>query len=445
MNSSKKNIGVLGAGISGLSVAYELKNKGYKVTVYEKADEPGGVIRTKQEDNWILELGPNTLLINSTPVSDFLDRLGLKDDCIEANPVAKKRFIIKNGEPVQIPLSAWDFLFSNLFSAKAKLKMLKEPFIGSANTEETIADFFIRRLGKEPLDYGVNPFVSGVYAGDPEKLSIKHTFSSLHEMEQNHGSIIKGMIASRKGSTIKRSLVSFKDGMQALPKKIAFELSDELFLNTEVSQIAKQDSSWKVKTQKDTFRHDAIISTIPAHTLSKVLDISETNTLTDINYAPMSVLHLGFHKESIKHPLDGFGMLIPKVENYNLLGCLFSSTLFEQRAPKDHALLTCFMGGARNPELAHKPKEELYKIALRELQQLLGTKGNPVFKHHTFWSHAIPQYELGYDFYLRTIEQIEKNNSGLFISGNFRNGVSVPDRIAKGIELAERIESYMQS
>ena len=442
MHNSTRHIGILGAGISGLSAAYALKKKGYEVTVYEKSNQPGGVIQTKNRDGWKLEAGPNTLLINSKEVSDFISELNLSDELVEANPAAKKRFIIKNREPIPVPLSVRDFLSTDLISLKAKLRLLKEPFVSAGDDEESIANFISRRLGSEPLHYAVNPFVSGVYAGDAKKLSIKHTFSSLYNMEQDHGSLLKGMLAKRKNNSIKRRLVSFQGGMQSLPKKLASEIGDSLKLDSTASKICRSDKKWELFTDDDSHMHDALISTIPAHTLARVFDTPQTQKLADIPYAPMSVLHLGFHRINIEHPLDGFGMLIPEVENYNMLGCLFSSTLFEQRAPEDHVLLTCFMGGARNPDLALKAKDELCDIAVRELNELIGVQSDPVFTNHTFWKHAIPQYELGYDFFLDTVNNVESENEGLFLGGNYRGGVSVPDCITNGLEMANRIEDH---
>ena len=193
-----------------------------------------------------------------------------------------------------------------------------------------------------------------------------------------------------------------------------------------------------------TANHDCIISTLPAHTLPSIFDIETFGDLADLPYAPLSVLALGFKTEQIDHPLDGFGMLIPEVENDHLLGCLFSSTLFPGRAPEGHQLLTCFIGGARNPELALKSQEKLQEITLKELNKLLGITGKPTFAHHKQWQKAIPQYEVGYNHVLSVIKEIEKEYRGLYLGGNFRGGVSVPDCISSGFETAQKVDSYLK-
>ncbi len=451
MTKKKSTVGILGAGISGLSTAYALSQKNINVTVYEKEAEVGGAIKSVSNNDWLVEEGPNTLLIKSPELWEFFDNLGLNDEIVEANNIAKKRYVVKNNRPTPLPLSITDFLKTNLLSLNAKFRLLKEPFVSKKEQpDESIASFIGRRLGIEPLDYAVNPFVSGIYAGDPKKLSVKHTFTPLWEMEQKHGSLLKGVIKrDRKNSTVKRSLISFKEGNQTLPKTIAGALSGTIDTDTEITSIDKKKTGWEVggNTKGMPFKntHNAIISTLPAHSLSSIFKISIPDELNNLPYAPLSVVALGFKSSQIKHSLDGFGMLIPEVEGYRTLGVLFSSTLFPNRAPKDHELLTCFIGGARNPQIASKPKEELQSIILDEIGELLNISGDPVFTHHRYWKQTIPQYEVGYDRYLKQIEKTEKQYEGLFLEGNFWGGVSVPDCIQSGFDTAEKAEVFLES
>lgn len=453
MTSQNKSVAVLGGGISGLSTAYALQQKGIRVSVYELADEAGGVIKTVKQDGWQTEAGPNSLLLNSDKIGSLLEELGLKPQIEEANPKARKRFIVKNGQPTALPLSVWDAIKSDLLSLGSKLRLLGEPFVKARPSEdESIASFFRRRIGQEPVDYGINPFVSGVYAGDPEQLSIKHTFDSLYKMEQSHGSMFKGMLAKRNDPSPSRTLISFRDGMQALPNHLAEQLGKSLKLEHTVEQIESTNGRWSVRLNTESGKqqnmHDVVISTLPAYLLSKIIADKQVKTmaqkLEQISYVPLSVLHLGFQKEKVSHPLDGFGMLIPKKENYKLLGALFPSTLFPNRAPSGHALLTCFIGGARNPELAGYPQEELVALALNDLDSLLGIAAKPVFTRHTFWENAIPQYRTGYDRYLSIMDEIEQSAAGLFLSGNYRGGVSVPDRLSAGLENARKVELFLK-
>jgi len=451
MTNKKTSVGILGGGISGLSTAYALAQQGIKATVYEKRSEVGGVIHSVQQNGWLVEEGPNTLMVKDQSTWDLLDQIGLNDPMVEANQIAKKRYVVKNGSPVALPSSLGSFLSTPLLSTGAKLRLFKEPFVApSVQQDESIAQFIRRRLGKQPLDYGVNPFVSGVYAGDPKELSVKHTFSSLWKMEQQHGSIAKGFFKrDRSKTSAKRTLVSFEEGNQMLPKAMAASLSEPVSTSTTVKSAKRDGERWLLSGDVDgtsfEHQHDFLISTLPTHVLPEVFGAQSFEELSELPYAPVSVLALGFKREQIKHPLDGFGMLIPEVEGCQTLGALFSSTLFPGRAPKDHELLTCFIGGDRNPEIASKSKEVLETTVLDELGNLLGINGMPVFSHHTFWPRAIPQYKVGHDHYLSLMNEIEQQHPGLFLEGNFRSGVSVPDCISTGFETAQTVHTFLQS
>ena len=451
MTNKNTSICILGAGISGLSVAYALQKKGYSPTVYEQASDVGGMIKTTQKDGWLVEEGPNTLMIKSQPLWELIQELNLQPELVEANPKAKRRFIVRDNQPFALPSSILYFLTTPLLSTTAKLRLLKEPFVGSTEAEdETVASFMERRLGEQPLDYGVNPFVSGVYAGSPQELSIKHTFSTLWKMEQQHGSLLKGMIKNKSSSSpVKKALISFSKGLQSLPKALAEALDQPVQRSSTVQSIRSHDKKWQITGQHNehsfSHKYDAVISTLPTHKLPSIAEFSETQELSKLAYAPLSVMALGFNKSQIKHPLNGFGMLIPEVEKRKTLGVLFSSTLFANRAPKGHALLTCFIGGARQPEQAKKGKAQLLAQLLSELDDLLGVDGRPLFTHHSFWEQAIPQYQMGYDHYLSLMEDIETQHPGIFLCGNYRKGVSVPDCILTGMATADKVERFLHN
>lgn len=451
MTNQSSPVGILGGGISGLSTAYALAQKGIHATVYEQQDEVGGAIKSIQNKGWLIEAGPNTLMVKSQAVWNLLDDIGLSNQMVEANQIAKKRFVVKAGEPVALPSSPGSFLATPLLSVGAKFRLFKEPFIPpSAKHDESIARFITRRLGRQPLDYGVNPFVSGIYAGDPKELSVKHTFSTLWQMEQKHGSIAKGFFKRDKSKTkAKRALVSFEKGNQMLPRALAQTLPVPVQTSSAITSVKSQENSWLVAgvSQEQSFEneHQCIISTLPTHSLPDIFGSQLFGELSELPYAPLSVVALGFESGQIKHSLDGFGMLIPEVEGFNTLGALFSSTLFSGRAPEGHQLLTCFIGGDRNPKMAGKPKDELQSVVLEELSNLLGISGDPVFTHHKFWERAIPQYKVGYDHYLSLMKEIEKQHTGLYLGGNYRGGVSVPDCISTGFETAQKAYTFLKS
>lgn len=451
MTNKNPSIGILGAGISGLSTAYALSRKDIAATVYEKSAEAGGAIRSVEKNGWLVEEGPNTLMVKSSALWDLIEELGLGNEILGAGKSAQKRFVIKDKELVSLPMSAGDFLTTPLLSAGAKFRLLKEPFVApSVHHDESIARFVKRRLGKEPLDYGVNPFVSGIYAGDPQSLSVKHTFSSLWDMEQQFGSLFKGLLKrNRKATKVKRALISFKKGNQQLAEAMAVALGKNLHTSTVVDTVKKEQGMWVVKGSRDgklfEHKHHCLVSTLPAYAHADIFGHPLFEDLSDLPYVPMHVVALGFRKQQISHPLDGFGMLAPKVENLHFLGSLFSSTLFPGRAPKGHHLLTSFIGGARQPELANKSQQELQTLLLNELDQLIGIKGDPVFMHHKQWSKAIPQYEVGYDYFLSLMKEIEEEHHGLYLEGNFRGGVSVPDCISSGFETAQKATTFLKA
>lgn len=451
MTNNKIPVGIIGAGISGLSIAYSLQQKGIKATVYEKAQEVGGSIQSIRRNSWLIEEGPNSLMVKSQAVWDLLDKLGLADDIVEANPAARKRYVVKDKMPHALPNSAVSFLKTSLFSTRAKLRLLKEPFVPpSTQHDESIAAFVERRLGCEPLDYAVNPFVSGIFAGDPKKLSIKHTFSSLWEMEQQHGSLLKGMIKKgRSSSSGKRALISFRQGNQMLPKALAAGLAVPVQTATDITSARKKGNRWHVRGESKgeaiAAEHQCLVSTVPARSVPSIFEKDTFAELGTLPYAPLKVMAMGFKEEQISHPLDGFGMLIPEAEGFKTLGVLFSSTLFAGRSAEGHQLLTCFIGGARNPQWARKSTEEVKSKILDELKTLLGIEGSPIFLHHHFWPEAIPQYEVGYDFYLSLMKDIEQEHKGLYLEGNYRNGVSVPDCISSGFETAHKVHTYLRS
>jgi protoporphyrinogen/coproporphyrinogen III oxidase len=442
-----KQIAIIGAGITGLTAAYKLQKKGEDVTLFERKGEAGGSIKTVRDGNWQVEYGPNTLLLKDRVVSEFIDELGLSGEKVVANPKASKRFILKDGNLEPVPFSMKSAFSTSLFSSTAKLRVLAEPFIPkSRDRDQTVAEFVERRLGNQVLDYAVNPFVAGIYANRPESLSLRHTFPMMDELEQHYGSLIWGAVAGRKkrmnNGRISRELISFKNGMQELPNAIA-EKMNRIRLNHEVSGIEKSESGWMVQTQMGSFGpySDVIVNT-PIYKWDKnflPIPNSVLEELQKVSYPPLSVMLLGYKKQDISHPLDGFGFLVPEKEGRDVLGALFTSTLFEERAPKDCHLLTVFVGGGRHPELALMDSEQLLNLIEHDLKELIGLKGEVVFKDHVFWPNSIPGYHVGYDHILETFNKIEMNHEGLHLAGNFRGGVSVPDCIKNGLDLAVKV------
>jgi len=442
-----EKIAVIGAGITGLTAARQLQTLGKDVEVFEKNAEPGGSVRTVQQNGWLTEYGPNTLLLKDAVVRDFIRDIGLEKGRIIANESASKRFIVRNGKLEALPASLKEAITTNVFRTSGKLRVVLEPFIPRfKGEEESVASFVERRLGREILDYGLNPFVAGIYANRPEYLSLKHAFPAMFNLEKEYRSLIWGAIAgSRKrkqDGRIPRKLISFQNGLQQLPEKIAEQLT--VHYSAKAESVQRKRAGWFIRTESDEAGpYQRVIVNVPVYQWSnELLPVKEYSEAIkkDVEYPPLSVLHLGFRKEDIRHPLDGFGFLVPEKEHRNILGALFSSTLFEGRAPDGHHLLTVFIGGGREPEKARLSTEQLIDVVETEFTQLIGLQGRHSFKEHVYWPKAIPGYHIGYGEMLEKFDAMERENPGLYLAGNFRNGISVPDCIKNGIALAKRIQ-----
>lgn len=448
-SDSLPSVAVLGGGLTGLTAAWHLKKAGVTVRVYEAGARAGGVIGAYIRDGWLHELGPNSLLEGSADVANFINDLGLGTRRLYAAAAARNRYVVKGGRLVPMPTSPTAFLLTKLFSWRAKFTLLGEPFRpkheGAA--DESVSHFVIRRLGEEFLDYAVNPFVSGVYAGDPGRLSVRHGFPKLFALEQQHGSLIRGAIKRRNASGGPSGRIfSFPDGLSELPRALAQGLGDRVALETRVTRLRRVPAGWEVETERsgrrETRVHSAVIAALPADVLA-TLPIEGLATagglaqLREIEQPPVTSVLVGYKREAVRHPLDGFGVLMPEVEHGRILGALFTSTLFPNRAPDGHVAINVFVGGARHPELARQEDAPLVAMVRAELERLLGAKGEPAYVHLQRWPRAIPQYTLGYERFQAACAAVEAEAGDLFIGGNSRDGISMANCIASGHRLAD--------
>lgn len=446
-------VAVLGAGLSGLSTAWHLMRAGIPVVVFEAALRSGGAIGGTRQGEWFHEGGPNSLFETSPEIGRFIDNLGLRPRALYAPKTADKRYIVRDGQPVAMPSSPIDFIANPLLSWRGKVGVLGEPFRrkASAETEESVGDFVTRRLGSEFLDYVVNPFVSGVYAGDPRRLSVRHAFPKLHALEQEHGSLIRGAIKRRnsKGGP-KGRMLSFPDGLEEIPRAIAQHLGASLRLGCEVLGIQRIMDRFVIQYARGSLHwHEsfsAVVSTLPADVLARIhlQDIPESDglkALSELDQPPVISVFTGHLRRDVSHPLDGFGMLVPQVEQRQILGTLFSSTLFPGRAPEGHVALTTFLGGMRQPKVAQLSDDALITLVHDELRTLLGVKARAVYVHLQRWARAIPQYNLGFERLKNAYAAVEAGSPGFFIGGNCRDGISLSNCIEGGRRTAERVRS----
>jgi len=484
-----KPVAIIGAGITGLTAAFYLNRAGIPVTVFEAGSRVGGAIRSLRQDGYLAEFGPNTILETSPKIGRLIRDAGLESRRLDPDPKAGARFVVRYKRPIAMPGSPLGFFTTDLFSLQAKLAVLREPFVPPRRdgVEESIAGFVVRRLGREFLDHAIDAMVAGVYAGDPARLSVQQAFPKLAALEARYGSLIKGQIlgarARRKSGEIAKDRApkfSFDEGLQVLPDTLSERLGASVRLNSPVVGITRTAGGWTLdlRTQGGAARsdHSAVIYAGTAFQLAELkvvvgeadrgngrparLDAThrteeissihgrdarapceespDLSPFSEIRHPPVASVVLGFRREDVAHPCEGFGALIPNVEKFHILGTIFSSSLFPNRAPDGHLTLTSYIGGERHPELAALPPEELVDLTLRDLRVLFGVKGRPTFRHCVVFSKAIPQYNVGYDRYRGMLTEMEARAPGLFFAGHYRDGISLGDSIVSGCNIAER-------
>ena len=466
-----KSVAIIGAGITGLTAAFCLKRRGIPVMVYEASRRVGGVIQSLRRDGFLAELGPNTILETSPKIAQFIRDAGLESRKLATDSRADARYLVRYGRPIAMPASPLGFFTTKLFTMRAKLAVLREPFVKRRRDggEESIAQFVVRRLNQEFLDQAVDALAAGVYAGDPYKLSVQYAFPRLAELEARYGSLIRGQIfgarARRQRGEIAKDRApkfSFDEGLQVLPDTLAAQLGDSVKLNTPVTRLTQGENGWHVLTANGEAEHQVVIYCGTAHRLAE-LEIRRTGvapvpnyfkaegdrrdarptTFSEIRYPPVASVVLGFRRQDVEHPCEGFGMLIPKVEGFKILGTIFSSSLFPNRAPAGHLTLSSYVGGERQPELASLAPEALVETTLADLRTILGVRGRPVFTQTAVYPRAIPQYNLGYGRYRQLMSDLESTAPGLFLAGHYRDGVSLGDSMVAGCNVAERVEKFL--
>ena len=443
-------VAIVGGGIAGLTAAYHLKRRGIRVVVYEASDRAGGVVLTERRDGYLAELGPTSMAAPGPAVAELLTQLGLDASRVEAQRDARKRFIVRKSKLVPLPTSPSQLLTTRLLSNGAKLAIFGEPMVepGDSPMEESVATFVRRRFNQEVLDYVANPFVAGIFAGDPEQLSARHALPRLHDLEHTHGSVMKALRS--RGSLPAPSIISFTNGLQEIPDALARELRSEIRFKAPVSQLRRGPKGWTVSAAFQASElYDGVIYAAPAHCADEV-DLAfdggdRVKTLSSISYPPVAVLGLGFRREDVSHKLDGFGALVPDVERRNVLGVLFPSSIFPGRAPAGHVLLTAFVGGVRNPDLANADPSTLTARVIDDLRLLLGVRGEPSFRTSHLWPKAIPQYTLSYGRFREIMDDSERRNPGLGLVGSYREGVALGEVMAAAGEVADRVAGQVEA
>ncbi|MDZ4805205.1 MAG: protoporphyrinogen oxidase [Candidatus Eisenbacteria bacterium] len=441
---------VIGGGIGGLATAFRLAEADVPVCLLEAAPRVGGVIETVEGDGWLFEFGPNTITTAEPSLLALIHDAGLDDEILTADGIGARRYIVRDGRPVPVPMSPMSLLGSPLLTLRGKLRAAAEPFVprrrAAPGDEESVANFVRRRLGPEVLEYAVGPFISGIYAGDPERLGVRHVLPRLEALESTSGSLTAGAFAARSGGNAalprrKTQMISFCGGLRSLTNRLAGRLGGRVTTGATVTRLESTTDGWRAHFSgpDGTARHhDAarVVLAVDARTTARLLNAPD---LADLPHAGVRVAAIGFRREAVGHPLDGFGILSPRAEAYRLLGVLFTSSIFAGRAPEGHVALTLIAGGATDPAVLELSEDDFLAQILDELRRLLDVRGRPVYAMTRAWPRALPQYELGHQRYLDRALELERNLPGIHLLGSWRGGVSVPDRIRAAHELAGRL------
>lgn len=464
---------VIGAGISGLVCAYRLKTLGVDVALIEKSDRVGGVIQSEGTEGFLIERGPNSSQGTDELIA-LVEELGIIDELVEGDPKAPA-YVYFNKRLHAVPSGPGAFLKTNLLSLAGKLRIFKEPFVPVRHpdveeSEESVASFARRRIGLEAAERMVAPFVSGIYAGDAEQLSVQAAFPRLAELESSYGGLFRGMFAKAaearrakkaasavfdKAAATRRRLCSFREGMAVLPRTLSSKLGEDLLTGCEKLRIAdcgvridgqSQSPRFTVEFERAGNHHqlacDRIVIAAPATAAAKVVrGISDrlSGLLEEITSPPLAILSLAYDVSAIATPLNGFGFLVPPGERMNILGCVWNSSLFKGRAPEGKALVTVFIGGARNPDIVRLADGELVSTAHGELQRVLGISSEPAVVAITRYERSIPQYNLGHFARVQRIESLLGGLPGLRLIGNYLHGVSTGDCIKEADRVAREL------
>jgi oxygen-dependent protoporphyrinogen oxidase len=422
---------IIGAGISGLSCAWTLKKLGIESVVLEESSRPGGVIQTERINGYQIERGPNSFQ-SAAPALRLADEAGLWDDIMAPSPNAP-RYIFWDGKLRKVPFGS--------LTASGILQALREPFVRSKSSpDESVRDFFIRRVGRQVHDRLVAPALTGIYAANTANLSMAAVFPKIVEMEREQGSLTAAFLKSLRGRKKpadgapakpkpKGGIFSFTEGLETLPRRLSEQLTIQ----------------YNVKDARLDMAPVTVVATPAANAscLVAARNPELSALLKRVEYAPMVIAAVSLPDFSFKEPLNGFGFLVARNQGLHMLGALFASALFPGRAPNGRELLTCFAGGAFEPETIEWPDDRVWETVCPELKAALQSSEMPepvaLFRHR----HAIPQYNIGHDRFVGAVKEELMKVPGLFIASNYLEGISVPACIEQGDRTAHAVAEYL--
>jgi oxygen-dependent protoporphyrinogen oxidase len=452
-----KPVVVVGAGISGLALAFELRRLSVGVVVLESEGRAGGKIESDHRDGYLCERGPASYLDRSGSITALAKALGIENRVVLAGAAAERRLVAAEGRLHDTPATAGAFAMSSLLSWPAKVRAAMDLVLprgpSACGRDESVAAFARRRLGAQAGERLLQPLVSGLYAGDPEQVSLPSAFPLVAAMERNQRSFLLAMrkeFAAAKSKTAPR-LASFERGLDELTAALAAHLGPDLRLEARVCSVEKDADTYRVAVEEhgrtQTLEAQAVVMALPAHVATSVLgrlDGQIAETLAHIPYVPVTLVHLGYPISALSRAIDAYGFFVPPSGPLRVLGGIFPSQFFQARAPDGFHLFSVRTGGARHPEAFTIPDAELVAFAHGELRGLLGLTVGPSFVHIVRHEHALPQYTLGHMGRIALLEDGERRHPGLFFHGNAYHNAGVPELVSRSIKLAERMAGFVK-
>jgi len=460
---------IVGGGISGLATAYYLQQQAHaaglplRYTVLESSASPGGKIATERVDGFVIEGGPDSFLAQKPWAEDLCRELGLAGELIGTNDAQRAVFILRRGRLVPlpqgmnliVPTRLKPFLRSPLLSWPGKLRMALEPLVPARSEEadESVGSFVRRRFGREAMEVLAEPLMCGIHAGVPEELSLEATFARFRDMERKYGSLTRGMRRSAPQSMSapasapsppRSAFLSLRGGVGRLIEVLVPALTDgHVEAGVAVAAIDRDAQGYRVRSSTGSiYRADAVVLATPAYVSARIVrDLvpSLADSLDRIRYVSSGTVSLAFRREAVRHPLNGFGFVVPRGERRRIFGCTWNSSKLAGRAPEGHVLLRAFVGGAGREEILDLPDEELVAVVRAELEQIMGLDAEPLLTRVYRWHKANPQYQVGHLDRVREMHALAEHEGGLFLTGSALEGVGIPDCVRQAQATATKI------
>jgi len=477
-----KRVVVIGGGIAGLSAAWSMREHcpgaPFEIVLLEKNDRFGGNIRTERTDGFLIEGGPDCFLSEKPWAMELSKRLGLGDKLLPTNEKNRKTFVLSGGKLhvlpegviLMIPTKILPLATSSLISWPGKVRMALELFVPRKKgaKDESLGEFVRRRLGREALDKIAEPLVAGVHAGDPETMSVRASFPKFVQLEQDSGSLIRGMVArmasmhkARKAAAPAPSgaerkkvtmFMTLKDGLSELIEVLTDRLSEMentvLRKGVPVNSVESRNGRYVVRCEGgETLEADAVVVAAPAWAASRLIkgvDAALSEKLLTIPYVSTATVSIAFRKKDVKHPLNGFGFVVPKIEKRRIMAATWTSVKFSHRAPDDSVLMRCFVGGSKNAELVSLDDAAMIRMVREELSDVMGIDAEPVLTRVFRWRNSMPQYTIGHEERVAWIDERVASIPGLYLTGSAYHGIGISDSIRYGEVVAKKIIHQFQ-